>query len=497
MNTSGIEIIKTGDSTWWIRDKAFAAFLRSLSSSFTSFLAQPRNIFIKKGRKKSLKEIMIDEPGEKAYLIKCYRTSKFLDRIKLLFKGSRARHEFKTAHEIAERQIPVFLPAAAGEKRRYFLIEESYVVTEKVKGCTDLAKYLLREERATAIQERKRVIDSLGKLTRKIHDQGVLQNDLALNNFLIMENPSAEPRLFFSDFEKVKLLKVIPDNVKIKGLAKLNRVGNMVSLSERLRFLKAYLCSEPADRKRFHELLYTVQTETLKALKADGLRKRMTSVYTDRFYRTYRDSTFHGYYRDGYQIEELLKIIQSWDKGIEGSADREVQHRETSSRLKVRCYNTLYQRDSGARAWSHAFTLALGTLPVVLPHAFFERTGTGFEFLFLPRVEPGFTLKEFLSGSRSDGIAHLSRLLFKAHLFGTFAGKISADTFAFPVVGSKVLPHIARTDSFSFQKEVKPDERERDISALALLLSSVFEGKGVEEMMREYYRKKRASENVK
>ena len=164
MNTSGIEIIKTGDSTWWVRDKAFAAFLRSLPSSFASFLAQPRNIFIKKGRKKSLKEIMIDEPGEKPYLIKCYRTSKFLDRIKLLFKGSRARHEFKTAHEIAERQIPVFLPAAAGEKRRYFLIEESYVVTEKVKGCTDLAKYLLQEERGTAIHERKRVIDSLGKL---------------------------------------------------------------------------------------------------------------------------------------------------------------------------------------------------------------------------------------------------------------------------------------------------------------------------------------------
>ena len=205
MNISDIEIIKTGDSTWWVRDKAFAAFLRSLPSSFTSFLAQPLNISIKKGRKKSLKEIMIDESGEKVYLIKCYRTAKLSDRIKLLLKGSRARHEFKTARVVAERQIPVFLPAAAGEKRRYFLIEESYVVTEKVKGCTDLAKYLLREERVTAIQERKRVIDSLGKLTRKIHDQGVLQNDLALNNFLIMENSSAEPRLFFSDFEKVKL----------------------------------------------------------------------------------------------------------------------------------------------------------------------------------------------------------------------------------------------------------------------------------------------------
>ena len=497
MNTSGIEIIKTGDSTWWIRDKAFAAFLRSLSSSFTSFLAQPRNIFIKKGRKKSLKEIMVDEPGEKAYLIKCYRTSKFLDRIKLLFKGSRARHEFKTAREVAERQIPVFLPAAAGEKRRYFLIDESYVVTKKVKGCIDLAKYLLQEERVTDTQERRRVIDSLGKLTRKIHDQGILQNDLALNNFLIVEDPSSEPRLFFSDFEKVKLLKVIPDNVRFKGLAKLNRVGNMVSLSERLRFLKAYLCSEPAERKRLHELLRTIQKETLKALKADGRRKRMTSVYTDRLYRTYRDSTFHGYYRDGYQIEDLLKIIQSWDKGIKGSADREVACRGTSSRLRVRCYHTLYQQDSGAGVWSHAFTLALGTLPVVLPHAFFERTGTGFEFLFTPRIENSLSLKEFLARTDAAGIAHLARLLSKIHFFGTFSGKISEETFAFPLVGSKVLPHIARTDSFSFQKEVTPDERERDVSALAALLSSVFEEKGVEEMVREYYRKKRASENVK
>jgi hypothetical protein len=165
--------------------------------------------------------------------------------------------------------------------------------------------------------------------------------------------------------------------------------------------------------------------------------------------------------------------------------------------LKVRCYNTLYQRDSGARAWSHAFTLALATLPVVLPHAFFERTGTGLEFLFLPRVDPGFTLREFLSGSRSDGIAHLSRLLFKTHFFGTFSGKITEETFAFPIVNSKALPHIAQTDSFSFQKEITPDDRERDVSALALLLSSVFEGKGVEEMMREYYFKKGASENVK
>jgi hypothetical protein len=467
IDISNLEIIHIQGYRWWVRDKAFSYFLLELTSSFSSFLAQPYNQCIKRGKKKSLWEIRINEAGEKAYLVKSYLTANLLSKIKLFFKGSKALKEFKASHEVAERQIPTFLPSAAGEKRRTGLIEESYVVMEKVQGCTDLGKYFLQEEKAKDTKERKKVIDKLGRLTRKIHDQGILQTDLALNNFLIMKDQAGELQLFFSDFEKVKFLPTISESLRLKGLAKLNRVGNKVSLSERLRFLKAYLSTEPVDRRSFHGLVCHLRSLTLEALKRDGERKRMTSVYTDSHYKSYRDLEFRGLYRDGYEVEELLKVIQAWDKGVDGEAEVELKFKGIPKRTTVKCY----QKNSGSKVWSHAFTLFLGTLPVILPHAFLERTGTSLEFIFFPQVERTLTLMEFLSRPESKGIAGLSKLLFKIHQFGTFSGKISEEIFSFPFEDNTVTPHIRDVDSFTIQKEITPQDRERDVSALISLLS--------------------------
>jgi len=432
----------------------------------------------------------IADVRERVYLVKLYRNAKLMGQIKDLFRGSRSLNEFKAAHKVAERNIPAFLPAAAGEKKKFGLVSESYLVMEKVEGCTDLAKYLLQDEREADIQERKKVIDNLGRLTRRIHDQGVLQVDLALNNFLITSTQTGESQLFMSDFEKVKFLNVIPEHMRLKGLAKLNRIGRKVSLAERIRFLKAYLHPESKERKRLHAMARALQLLTLKILKEDGQRGRMTSVYTDRFYKTYREREFRGFYHDGYDGEEFLQVIHTWDKGMEGLAKVEVNFRGIPIRVKAKCYTKIHQRNSAALAWSNAFTLALGTLPVILPLAFFEKIGTGSAFIFLPSSEKNLTLREFLSRDGSSAIADLSQLLFKIHYFGSFSGKISEETFAFPIENNRAIPYLTDLDFFTIQKEITPQDREKDLSSLISVLSSFREQKEVERIVRSYYPKK-------
>ena len=365
------ETLRAGDTAWRIRDRALRLFLETLSLPFSVFLSQSGHPHLKEGKKKSLWEIRLSDPEKKTYLVKVYRNTAIPAQVKDLFRGSKAGREFEAALEVARRGIPTFLPAAAGEKRRNGLVRESYLVIEKVERCSDLAKYLLRAEGETGdLWERRSVIADLGSLTRKICDLGVLQRDLALNNFLIARTQAGEPSLFFSDYEKVRLLPSVPESLRLKELSKLNRVGLEVSLGERLRFLRAYLSPEPANRERRHELTRSLQSQTLETLLRDGLRGRMTSVHTDRFYITYRDGTFLGYYRDGYRVEEILEAIRCRNSSGGKRFEIELRGAERGVPVMVKSSSRMDRAISMEKLWSRAFTLALGTLPVILPIAF-------------------------------------------------------------------------------------------------------------------------------
>ena len=482
MKTAGVETIKTKDCTWRVRDKEFATFLLASSLPFSSFLSHPPHQRIKKGKKKALWEMKTTESGGTVYLVKVYRNTNLLSQLKELFNGSKASREFQAAREVAERHIPTFLPVAAGEKKKNGLIQESYLVMEKVEECLDLGKYLLRDEKKTGWHEKKKVIVCLGRLTREIHDQGILQIDLALNNFLIKTAQAGELELFFSDFEKVKFLPAVSESQRFAGLAKLNRVGREISLADRLHFLKAYLSPAAGDRERFHTAARHLQSLTLETLKRDGQRGRMTSVYTDCYYKTYRDEEFHGYYRDGYRVEELLDEIRDWNQGIKGQSSTQPLFQGTPVGMKVKCY----QKFSAAKVWSNAFTLSLGMLPVILPRALFEKTGTDTAFIFFPREGTIFTLSEFLSRFKAQGIAQLSGLLSSCHQFGTFSGKLSEDLFSFSFEDGRATPYLADMDSFSIQKKVSQGDRERDLSSLIALLSSYRDKGDIEELVRSY-----------
>ncbi len=120
------------------------------------------------------------------------------------------------------------------------------------------------------------------------------------------ENGSS--RLYFIDFEKVKTDADIPEDWAVWLLAKLNRLGRVVSLTDRVRFLRGYLGGQAEDRKGLKMLALKIQHETLTVLKRDFKRGRQTSPYTCNTYSPLRTGSLKGHFLKGYDFFEIKKL---------------------------------------------------------------------------------------------------------------------------------------------------------------------------------------------
>lgn len=485
MKSRNIEKIKIKDYIWLIRDKDFYAFLHKSTIPFSSFVTQLPNQCIKKGRKKELWEIKITGVEKKRYLVKIYQNKKIKDKLKDLLQGAQALREFQIALEVAKRNIPTFIPAAAGIKKKYFLVEESHLVMEKVEGCQDLAKYLLKNGNKIEQDEKRLISFKLGRLIHNLYKHGIYQVDLALNNFLIKHLPEGEIQLYLSDFEKVKLLKVISKAKRFEGLARLNRLGREISLTQRLRFLKTFLHHKSCKKNSFQSTVLDLQFLTLKKLKKDANRRRMTNVYTDCYYRTYCHKDLYGYYHEGYSLDDLINIVEEWDISNK-EMDFEILYQGIPTRMRVKRYLS----PQGAQIWSYTFILSLGLIPVILPHAFFRKVG-GAEFIFIKQEKNFITLSNFASTHIKNGISKLSRLLSSCHKLGTFSGRIDENTFKFYTQGDLIEPFISSTENFSFVKKVTPAARKKDLESLIALFASQPETTGIEYLIWYSYPNKK------
>ena len=57
----------------------------------------------------------------------------------------------------------------------------------------------------------------------------------------MIRNEEGRNRIYFIDFERVKTDTEISEDLAVRLLAKLNRIGRIISQTERLRFLKGFM----------------------------------------------------------------------------------------------------------------------------------------------------------------------------------------------------------------------------------------------------------------
>ena len=489
MLVEGYTTFSCQDVKWLIREDIPTPVKGKVIPDLSSSRFFEQNTPIKKGKRKSIWLFTLSS-GE-SYIIKRYQTRYLLACIKNLIVASKAARELKAATAIARKGVSTIVPVAMGEKSWRGLVKEGYVIFKLLEDCQDLNYYFLKESPAEKsdqnLAERRMIIKELGTLARKVLEEGILQSDFALNNFLLTKDETGGAKIYLSDFEKITIKRSLSFSQKVRCLAKLNRVGREISATDRLRFLKSY-CAGDDNGQRVSSLAKTIQKRTINLLKRDAARGRITSVYTDALYDKYQQAEIEGYFRKGYKIKDIIDTIQKFDLRAKSLPTPDMKQREEIN-MELSCEGSLqplkviryinHAKDiSARRLWIKMSTLYLAGIPLDIPHVFMEmRVKDNQEgYLFIPRRENGITLEAFFKPSLdkkelSFMIELLLKLMKKLHNFGTFSGRISEDDFT--VVekeGSRPSLYINNIERFDIKKEVSLEEKKRELAVINALL---------------------------
>ncbi len=179
-----------------------------------------------------------------------------------MFRLSRALRAFHMGHALLARHIHTALPLAAMERRMGPLLLDSILITEAADGGADapeamhlnrfLNRHLGPSRKGDPLPAEQRghlarqVLWQLGRLLRRLHEEGFAHRDLKGSNLLIRwdGSPDTPPAIILVDLDGARRVRRVTARQEFRGLMRLN-VSLLecppVSHAGRLRMLIGYL----------------------------------------------------------------------------------------------------------------------------------------------------------------------------------------------------------------------------------------------------------------
>jgi len=220
------------------------------------------------------------QESDKAVYVKKYKSPQgIFNGIRFLFLKSKALSEWLTGNEIIAKSILAIIPVAAGEKRRFGLLQESFFVTARVENSEPLNEYVSKNLYRLGLKKKRDLILNLASFTRRMHEAGIFHKDFHSGNILIRKLGDEPPRLYLIDYYKAKIRKRISANRRIVNLAQLgNYLSGFASRSNILRFIKTYFREDADFRKNRRVYLSRIAREIsrIRGRRARKNRKRLS-----------------------------------------------------------------------------------------------------------------------------------------------------------------------------------------------------------------------------
>lgn len=180
--------------------------------------------------------------GQDVYL-KHFHARSPLHRLIDVFRGSRARKEFQTALLLRHQGVDA-VPVLAMKRGKV-----DWLVTQAVSPASPGDQWHARQLSAGPAGQGavERTAQALAELVARMHQAGISHEDLHCGNILVRDGQPDEPRLVLMDLHRASRSRRVSRRRRAMNLAQLlHDRFEMTTRTQRLRFLRQYLCASEA-----------------------------------------------------------------------------------------------------------------------------------------------------------------------------------------------------------------------------------------------------------
>ncbi len=183
--------------------------------------------------------------GAENVIVKRYAVRGPLDWAKYAVKSSRAEAEWDAGRALEAAGVPTAVPLAMAE-RRQVVLRDAALVQREIRDAIHLNAYVRAHFAGDGEEERRRraLYTELARIIRRMHEAGLIHNDLHGGNVLV-NGPPESPQLFIIDLHSLSRRKSA--SARWFDLAKLlHSLRTCSTPAERLEMCEVYECEGEA-----------------------------------------------------------------------------------------------------------------------------------------------------------------------------------------------------------------------------------------------------------
>lgn len=230
---------------------------------------------LKRSREKTVKRFPLTLHGETIDVImKRYRPPTPWELFKDLFRMSKGKKCWVAANALYQRRIPTARPLACVEEKKWGLVRKSYFLYEFVPHSYVLTLYLrhrfVSPLTPAQLQMKRALLSQCAHFVRRLHDRGIYHADLKASNILVREEGSRLFQFYLIDLDHVAICRRLSRYRRYRNLMQLNKSilnRRVITWSDRLYFLQAYLRFSSRDPQLIRRIWNTVSRRTLRRLR--------------------------------------------------------------------------------------------------------------------------------------------------------------------------------------------------------------------------------------
>jgi hypothetical protein len=206
---------------------------------------------------------------QKLYLKQFFFRSAY-DFVKHLFRPSRARRAFSASLMLAEHGFCVPEIVALGERRYGPVCTSNFLITCELDDAEDLYACFNGKRQGISWESpgaKRRFIRALGETVGRMHRAGIFHGDLRAGNIFV-KSGDGRWQIFFLDNERTRKFNKLPGRLRFKNLVQVNMLqSEIITLTDRMRFFKAYLEQNVYVRGRWKDLARRIVVKTRRRLQ--------------------------------------------------------------------------------------------------------------------------------------------------------------------------------------------------------------------------------------